>query len=290
MPLTLTVTHGANVGREYVVVREKSPRTFGQGLTADERVEDVYLSEAHFALYWDGERAFLRDLDSHYGTQVNGQGVREAALGDGYQVVVGQTAFQVKLVPDAGVVEAGGNGDALQELVSAFQDSPRDRARWALRAEGKPLYALVDLAAVPELVELLNESGEEFCALDETVEPDALGESAPCVVGFREGSLFLGQFIEEVWGRECAVFFTSEAGFGEVYAHWVRRTEWDEDGNVVSPWYWVPEVLKREVEGMDEGERREFFGGVVGVLVEGKETLSRYTINEGEPYTQELQR
>jgi len=28
----------------------------------------------------------------------------------------------------------------------------------------------------------------------------------------------------------------------------------------------------------------------VGVLVEGKETLSRYTINEGEPYTQELQR
>lgn len=259
MPLVLTVTQGADVGQQYVITREQSPRTFGQGATADVRVADAYLSEAHFVVYWDGERAYLRDLESHYGTWVNGQGVREALLGDGHQIGAGQTVLKVSVVPEAAEA-AGEEIDAVRALVTSFQDSPRDRARWVLRGEQAPLFALVDLGASTDLVEQLGDSGDEFCAFDETADPEALSPASPGLVAFRSGSVFLGSFLEEVWGQDCAVFFTSERPFAEVYAHWLHWIEYDEDQNVTSPRFWEPEVFAEVVPAMPEDERRRFLG------------------------------
>lgn len=271
MTLIFTVVRGRASVERFAVTPARSPVMIGRGGACDVTVDDAYVSDTHAAVYCDAGGGRLRDLASQSGTWVNGQALpqEDVALRPGDQVQIGQTLFGVEAGAEE-VAEEAAEGDALTALVAALQTTPRDCARFVLRAEEAPLYALVDLAGDPGLLELLNESGEEFCALDEAVEPDALGETAPCVVRFSSGP-FLGEFIEEVWGHGRAVFFTSEAGFGEVYAHWLRWVEYDDHGEVISPRFWEPEQLEEVLGGMQGAEVAGFFGPVAGFFVEDGE-------------------
>lgn len=272
MILTLTVLRGQASVERYEVTMARSTVLIGRGTTCDVRVDDSYVSDTHAAVYLDAAGARLRDLGSHSGTWVNGQALpqEDVALRHGDQVQIGQTLFGVEVREEEGAVAAEVPDDALSALVATMQTTPRDCARFVLRAETAPLYALVDLAADPELLEMLNESGEMFCALDETVEPDALGETAPCLVKFSSGP-FLGEFIEAVWGNGWAVFFTSEAPFEEVYAHWLKWVEYSDDGEVTSPRLWEPTQLAEVLGGMQGAEAGEFWGPAERFLVEDKD-------------------
>lgn len=267
MPLTLTVMHGNAVAQDLSVSTSHSPKMVGRGAQNEIRVEDPYVSDVHAAFYFDAQGARVRDLGSQHGTWVNDQNVSDRSLAEGDRVQIGQTMFLVSVRPDEAAAAAVSD-PAIDALVRAFHTTPRDCARFAMRAERDPLFALVDLADAPDMVELLNEAGEEFAAFDESVEPDALGDAAPCLVSFSRGSLLLGRVLEETWGQDRAVFFTSGAPFSDVFSHWLQWIELDEDGNVVSPRVWQPSVLTEVLQGHGEEESRAFAGPVSAFLTE----------------------
>ena len=272
MPLTLTVLHGQAQG-DLVITPARSPALVGRSPMCGVVLDDGYVSDSHAAIYFDAAGARIRDLGSQTGTWVNGAGVQhqESPLRTGDRVQIGQTMFAVEVADER--PEAAPQDDALAALVSTFQTTPRDCARFALRAEPSPLFALIDLADDPELFELLNESGEEFCALDETVEPDALGETAPFLVSFARGSVFLGEVVEGVWGNGQAVFLTSDAPFAEVYAHLLRQVEQDDDGAFSGPRFWHPEPLVELLSDFTGDGAAEFFGPVRAFLTESDDAL-----------------
>jgi pSer/pThr/pTyr-binding forkhead associated (FHA) protein len=270
MPLTLTVLHGHASAPRLTVAPAQGPLTIGRSRTCGLVVDDGYVSDTHAAVYLDGAGARVRDLGSHTGTWLNGQGVaHEAPLQEGDRLQIGQTLFGIELTAEA--VNERKDDDDLSALASAMQTSVRDCARFALRAEEGTMYALIDLAADAEALELLNESGEQFCALDEGTEPDAPGETAPCLVALSPGSPLLGELLERAWGNGWCVFFTSDAAFHDVYAHWLQRVEYDDEGNVTSARAWVPEVLGELLAGVDGAEVRALFGPVRRFLVEDEE-------------------
>jgi hypothetical protein len=242
----------------------------GRSRACDLVVDDGYVSDTHAALYFDGARAVLRDLGSQTGTWHNGAGLSgDAELRTGDRVQIGQTLFAVEVAADGAA--AAEVPDDLAALVASVQTTPRDCARFALRAEAPTLFAVVDLADDAELLEAINESGEAFCALDETAEPDALGETAPFVVELSPGSVLLDAVLEAAWGEGRAVFLTSDAPFHAVYGHWLQRVEYDDEGNVTSARAWVPEVLGELLAGVDGAEVRALFGPVRRFLVEDEE-------------------
>lgn len=279
MPVVLTVLHGQAQG-DLVITAARSPALVGRSPMCGVVLDDGYVSDSHAAIYFDASGARIRDLGSQSGTWLNGVGVaqHESPLNTGDRVQIGQTMFSVEVADERAA--ALPQDDALTALVSTFQTTPRDCARFVLRAETSPLFALVDLANDPELLELLNESGEEFCALDETVEPDALGETAPFLVSFSKGSIFLGEVVESVWGNGQAVFFTSDAPFAEVYAHWLSQIEQDDEGELLGPRVWVPEVLGEVLAGVRGDDVREFFGPMKVFLAESDNAsaLVRWTM------------
>lgn len=271
MPLTLTAIQGPANGQQFVVTAEQSPRTVGRSPVADVYVPDEWLNDRHFAVYYDGARAVLRDLGSVNGTYVNSAGVTECALSDGDQVAAGQTFFAVSLRPDAELAAPDDDGELTpEELYEGMRHEPRDRVRWALRDEEMPLYAVVDVAREPDLLEKINRSGEQFCAFDETADPGEPGEVAPVLVTLSRDTELLVDVVEDSWGRGTAVFLTSPEPFHEVYAHLVGQVEYADDGAVRATPFHKPDVLYETLARLAGDEVDEFFGPVTAWLAESE--------------------
>lgn len=263
MQLTLTVITGPHAGRS-VSVDGPTPRTVGRGRDADLSVEDQYLSDAHFAVWCDERGGWFRDLNSYYGTYVNQQGVPEGALRDGDTVQAGQTLFSARVVaPVVAPPMAPGDDELdLETITKGVRSTPRDCARWVLQSESGNLYAVVDFAHNPELIDILNSSGEEFCAFDESREVDQLGEFAPVLVKLRPEFPALAKVVEEVWGEGPAVFLLSDAGFIEVYRHLLDYVGFDEEGALSTRQFYDPVVLEAWLSSCSLDEARSFFGPV----------------------------
>ncbi len=271
MPLILNVIQGPATGHQLTVTPERSPRTVGRSAVADVYVPDEWLSDVHFAVYFDGARAVLRDLHSANGTYVNGAGVTECALQHGDQVAAGQTFFAVEVRPEVAAPAPDDDGELTpDELLAAFRNEPRDRVRWALRDEVLRLYAVVDVAHAPDLLVKINRSGEEFCAFDETRDPEDLGDTAPVLVALSPESDLVADVVEETWGHGTAVYLTSEHPFHEVYAHLVSQVEYADDGSVRATSFHKPDVLYEHLARCSTDEAAEFFGPVAVFLAESE--------------------
>ena len=185
MILHLTILNGTHAGHS-VQVTAGTPRTFGRAAQSDVVLQDVYLSDVHFALYCDEQGARVRDLQSHNGTFVNNAPVTDATLAAGDRISAGQTVFEVAITAHgleapASALSTTGEITA-EDLVRGMQSAPHDCARWALHSEEGNYFAIIDCAREPDLITLVNRIHEEFCAFDETREPDDLGETAPFLV------------------------------------------------------------------------------------------------------------
>lgn len=297
MPLILNVLQGPHSGQEIVVHARNSPRTVGRSPVADVPIQDEYMSDVHFAVYFDGSTARVRDLESHDGTYVNNAGTAESALKDGDQIAAGQTFFGVivEADTDASVDEPAAVEPSLteditpQELHGAMKDTRLDRVRWVLRNEDHPLFAVVDLAGDPDVTEMLNDSGEEFCAFDELADPGDPGDLAPCLVALSQGSELLADLIEHTWGRGRSVYFTSESTFAEVYAHLVEHVEYaqvegedtpegeenrePERKGILATSFHTPEILYETLARCGTDEAEEFFGPITAFLTESADNV-----------------
>jgi len=282
MPLTLTVIQGPATGTQFAVTPDQSPRTVGRSPVSDVCVPDEWLADRHFAVYFDGARAVLRDLGTAHGTYVNGAGVTECDLGHGDQVAAGQTFFAVSIAAD---VAPPPEDDELtaEELAQGMRNGPRDRVRWALRDEAHPLYAVVDVASDASLVEKINRSGERFCAFDETADPADPGELAPVLVTLSPDGDLLVDLLEIAWGHKSAVFLTSEGEFHDVFAHLVSQVNYGPDGEVRATPFHSPETLYETLARCDHDEAEDFFGPITAFLAESEnpDELLRFQRSEG---------
>ncbi len=284
MLLTLTILNGVHAGHA-VSVAAGTPRTFGRAAQSDVALQDVYLSDVHFAVYCDDAGARVRDLQSHNGTFVNGVAVDDAALGHGDRITAGQTTFEAAFAARAGEAPAGVGaitGDLSPEsILQGMQHAPHDLARWALHAEDGRFYAVVDCARDPELLTLVNRIDEEFCAFDETREPDDLGTTAPFLVALTPATEGLAEMFDETWGRGHAIFVVSPKPFIEVYQHLVAQTSWTAQGLADGRRFWDPAQLGVILGAADDAQRAAFFEGVTCVLAEGPEArvVHRYALD-----------
>ncbi len=270
MPLILSVIQGPSMSGTVVVSPERSPRTVGRSPMADVYIPDEWLGDVHFAVYFDGARAVLRDLGSPNGTYVNGTGVTECALSHGDQVAAGQTFFSVEVQPEVQAAPVDDGEITPDELLAAFRNGPRERVRWALRDEDHHLYAVVDAALAPDLLVTINRAGETFCAFDETRDPEDLGETAPMLVSLSMESDLVADVVEETWGHGAAVYLVSEHPFHEVYAHLVSLVEYGDDGGVRGTSFHKPDVLYEHLARCSTDEARDFFGPITAFLAESE--------------------
>ncbi|MEZ6135603.1 MAG: FHA domain-containing protein [Pirellulaceae bacterium] len=105
MKLTLETNNGDYAGRK-LPLRASVRVTIGRGARADVVVPyDAELSEVHFEVSVEPDGAYLRDLGSTSGTQINHSTATFARLEDGDTIVAGRTQWTVVFeelpIPDA---------------------------------------------------------------------------------------------------------------------------------------------------------------------------------------------
>ncbi len=264
MQATLTIVSGTQTGHA-LSAEGPTPRTVGRSIAATLAVEDPYLSDVHFAVWTDARGAYVRDLQSYYGTYVNQQAVQEVALREGDLVQAGQTLFQVSVAAPVVAVPADGPDREdlnLQDMAAGVRARPHDCARFVLQSEETNIYAVVDVAHNGELLDLLNASDEAFCAFDESRDMDRLGDFAPVLVQLTPASRALADLVEETFGTGNAVFFHSGAPFTEVYGHLLEYVLFDEEGMLTTRQFYDPVVLDQWLSECDFEEARAFFGPI----------------------------
>ena len=85
-----------NDGLKAPVVLDKLPAVIGRNRDADVHLDDRWISRVHCEISEISGTLLVRDLDSHNGTLVNGQHVKEAHLLPGDRLSVGLTSFEVQ--------------------------------------------------------------------------------------------------------------------------------------------------------------------------------------------------
>jgi hypothetical protein len=293
MPAFVEVQSGPSSGKR-LEVQAGTTAQVGRHPRADLAVpQDEELSPLHFALTFDGRQCRLRDLRSRYGTFVNGARVTEAAVNPGDRIVAGRTTFGVVLVaegaPAADVPApptepspepAGGEASSSSAAPASV---PVDGARVAafLRRQRDPLFALLDAARDPKVLELLRPSGTEHQSLYEGFKGELLADFAPYLVRLPPESPFLDVLAREGWGRSWGSYLTSEAPFAEVRRQFRRFLMVKvEGGKELYFRYYDPRVLRVFLPTCTPEEAGDFFGPVRSFLIEAPDPaqLLRFTL------------
>jgi hypothetical protein len=244
MGAVLEIQSGADAGRKIPLEPGKRLRV-GRRPPAECVLRDRTLSALHFELLWDGKSCELRDLDSANGTEVGGRRVKAASLKDGEAIRAGDSVFVLR-------VEAGSAGTAgsAAEVIRALSKS-------------QPLYAVLDAARTPRVLELLSSAEEQFQCLYDGESAVELAACAPYLVRLPERSRLLRKLVRHGWGQSWGVYFVCEAPFAEVRKHLrhflMVKTE---DGKDYFFRFYDPRVLGVFLQTCEEDQEREFFGPV----------------------------
>ena len=100
MVIVLEVQAGPSFGKSIRVPGGRSVRV-GRSARSDVAfVRDAYMSGAHFSVECEDAACSINDLNSRYGTFVNGEKVAKTLLRDGDTVVAGSTLLAVRLYAD----------------------------------------------------------------------------------------------------------------------------------------------------------------------------------------------
>src|SRR5262249_38598036 len=192
---------------------------------------------------------------------------------DGDRIVAGWTTFTVRVEPSAEPVP-GPAAPAADPCLVARQ----------LRAQPRSLYAILDAARDPKVLELLRASGEKYQSLYEGPEGEELAAFAPYLVELPPASPLLDRLVSEGWGHSWGVYLTSRAEFKEVRRHLRRfllvKTA---DGKEAYFRYYDPRVLRTYLPTCTAAEGRAFLGPLGGYLTEAADAhgLRRFTAGPG---------
>lgn len=111
-------------------------------------------------------------------------------------------------------------------------------------------YAILDAAKVPNLLEMLEDSGLEYRCLFTGEAQDDLGQVAPWIVRLEEGSSFTRNLFTRgdapwcLWDAEAGIYVRSIAALDEVWRHFRKFTRvQDNTGKWYLFRYWEPDSV-----------------------------------------------
>jgi len=119
----------------------------GRGEDCGLRITDVRSSRRHARIGWAGDKAFLEDLHSKNGTELNGRPVRKAPLNSNDQIQIGNTVLTVTGLPQSAAVTT----------MLGMHDGPADVLVAMKQAEADMLANPTQPGAAPERPDLLQE-------------------------------------------------------------------------------------------------------------------------------------
>ena len=223
--------------------------------------DDEELSGAHFTLAWDGVTATLRDLGTQTGTLLGGTRVADTAkLPHGAWIRAGTTDLRVYHESYSDTLRPA---PPLSPVAAALQ-------RRLTSSTGYTLYALLDAARSPRILELLHESVDEHQSLFEGLPGAALSRVAPYLVRLEpETSPLFARLLADGWGQSWGVFVLSAAPFKQVRRHFRRhlRVE-DPDSRSLYFRLYDPRVLRRFLPMASARQLHELFAEVACFALE----------------------
>jgi hypothetical protein len=246
---------------------------------------DRQMSALHVELSWDGARCRFRDLKSATGTLRNGEaGFPEGELVNGDWLKAGETVLTVHL---EGATRAPAEMDDDEDDVDDDEDHDARREREERKAQAAaaevalpellsaataPLYAVLDSARDPRILELLRESVEEHHSLYDGIEGETMAHVAPYLVRLdREGRL-LAALVREGWGRRWGIYLTSAQAFSSVRRH-LRRylmVERQDQKERMYFRFYDPAVLRVFLPATTVLQRAELFAGTNEMMFESE--------------------
>jgi hypothetical protein len=289
MHAVLEIVSGPSAGAR-VELEAGRPVRVGRVSPADLVVsQDPLISNLHFTLVWDGEVCRLKDQQSRFGTKLNGVGVTEAEVRDGDRIVAGQTTFAVRLTavspqPAAPpLAPAAPGAEPAASAVPPPGPGSADRLLEVLQTEAQPVFALLDAARDPSILNLLRPAGEVFRSLYEGADGELLAEFAPHLVALPARSKLLETLAQAGWGKSWGVYVSTDQSFEEVRRHFRRfLLVRNERGEELYFRYYDPRVLRVYLPTLLPAEAQQFFGPVRHFWVEAEKptTLLRFSAGE----------
>ena len=133
------------------------------------------------------------------------------------------------------------------------------------------LYAVLDGASIPVLLELIDEhEPEHACLFSGDLHPE-LEQTAPYLVKLEPDSAFSRSVVEQGWGNHWGIFVTvpKDVAFVAVRKHFrtFLRVR-DPDGKLMLFRYYDPRVLRVYLPTCNDDESATLFGPVTGYMVE----------------------
>jgi Domain of unknown function (DUF4123)/FHA domain len=215
--------------------------------------EDTAMSVQHFSVLCapDG-RTTLRDLNSSNGTFVNGKVVAAATLAEQDRVDAGRTVFRF----------------ALSEVEPRLE---RTDLLKVLRGFGDSLYAVLDAARDPQILELLRESYAEYESLYEGKSAEDLVDYAPYLTRPALDPALLDLLVTEGWGKSWGVYFSCPQPVREVRKHLRQFLMVQIQDRAVYFRFYDPRVLRIFLPTCASKEASEFFGPIEAYFAEGED-------------------
>lgn len=151
-------------------------------------------------------------------------------------------------------------------------------------AEEVNLFAVLDGASVPGLLDKLYALAPNFCCLYRGELAPDMAEVAPYLVQLEPGSEFTGWVIEQGWGNHWGIFAASPGDIRAMRRHF--RTfliVYDESARPLRFRYYDPRVLRAYLPTCNAKELATVFGPVTAYLLEDADpmTLLRFQAAAG---------
>jgi hypothetical protein len=256
--VVLWQTSGRVVGRR-AFLRQGETLLVGRASGGVVVRDDPRLAARHARIEWRGRVPWLCALDGE--TAVDGVGCREAALADGSWVRAGSTDFVV-------LRGAAPPSRAAEHPAAA-------RALELLREGSEPLFAVVDGARDPRVVDLLRRAPDEHASLYERASLE-LFEAGPFLVHLDRRSALLEALVREGWARAWGIFAEAPCTLAELRRH-LRRylmVELDAPRGRGYLRFYDPRALRALAPVLGRDERwRAFAGPMTRVVYEGADGL-----------------
>src|ERR1017187_770766 len=197
--------------------------------------EDPFLSNRHFEIVFESGDWLLRDLESANGTFLDGRRITEAKLTRDCVVVAGKTTFAVGV----------------------------DLNITAMLAGAQPLYAILDAARTPRVLELLSGAKERFECLYNGGSAVHLASFAPYLVELPPRSRLLRKLVREGWGQNWGIYLSCDRPFEEIRKHFRHFLMIkDEAGAEYYFRFYDPRVLRVFLANCNADEHAELCGPV----------------------------
>jgi pSer/pThr/pTyr-binding forkhead associated (FHA) protein len=309
--VVLTIAGGPYAGRRLVVQPGKTALV-GRASWADLALpDDRRLSGRHFSVDCTAEGCVLHDQKSTNGTLVNGLPVKEARLKPGDVVTAGGTSLSVSFyrtgdrplptesdldlgaqLPQGGVVLPADSAMFAPPPAPPASPAPppvpadgtvQDHLLHFLRSTQEPLYALLDAARDPKVLDGLRASKALFESLYEGARGEELAPWAPYLVFLPPQSRYLDQLVRESWGKSWGVFVISRGAFAEVRKHFRKFLLVKlPDGKEVYFRFYDPRVLRVFLATCNAEQMTAFFGPISAFYTEtgDPDTVLQFTAGE----------